>query len=331
MRAGLLAVCISLLFVCQCGYVGPVVPPSPQLPGAVADLSGVEQGDSIRITFSTPPRTTDNLPIKHFSNIDLRVGPVPRPFDLSGWSAAAKQYAIEPPEPNDPDDPRPQAIEKTIPVSEWLNQQVAIAVRTAVKKKDHYSQWSNVVRVDVIPPLQPPAIKLEATAQGVKITWPAEGEGLHFEIYRLRAGDKETTHIGTAEGSDYLDTTAQYDTPYQYSVVAAKGSTQSLPSKSEAITPVDIFPPSIPASITGLATPNSIEVSWQRSPEPDLKGYYVYRSVDGGPFTRQGDLVTLPTYSDHNVEHGKTYRYEVSAVDQKNNESAQSAAAEVSF
>jgi fibronectin type 3 domain-containing protein len=42
-------------------------------------------------------------------------------------------------------------------------------------------------------------------------------------------------------------------------------------------------------------------------------------------------LLTLPTYSDHNVEHGKTYRYQVSAVDQKNNESAKSAVAEVAY
>jgi hypothetical protein len=330
-RAGVLAVCISLALLCNCGYVGPVVPPSPEIPGAVADLTAVQQGDIIRITFSTPPRTTDNLPIKHFSNLDLRLGPLPRPFDLDRWSAGAKEYAIEPPEPNDPDDPRPQAMEKTVPAAEWMNRQVAVAVRTAIKKKGHYSQWSNIVRLDVIPPLQPPNIKLEATAQGVKITWPPEGEGLHYEIYRQRAGDKEPEHIGTAEHDEYVDDTAQYDTAYEYSVVAAKGSTESLPSKREAITPIDIFPPSIPASITGLATPNSIEVSWQRSPEPDLKGYYVYRSVDGGPFTRQGDMLTLPTYSDHNVEHGKTYRYEVSAVDQKNNESGKSAAAEVSF
>jgi fibronectin type 3 domain-containing protein len=72
-------------------------------------------------------------------------------------------------------------------------------------------------------------------------------------------------------------------------------------------------------------------VSWSRSPDSDLKGYYVYRSVDGAPFERQGDLISLPTFSDHNVQHGKMYRYVVSAVDQKGNESGKSSAAEVSF
>jgi hypothetical protein len=42
-------------------------------------------------------------------------------------------------------------------------------------------------------------------------------------------------------------------------------------------------------------------------------------------------MLTVPTFSDHQVEHGKTYRYEISAIDQKNNESAKSAAAQVAF
>lgn len=332
MRAGTVAVVIAAAALSGCGYVGPVVPPSPELPGTVTDLSVVEQGDKLRITFSTPARTTDNLAIKNFSHIDLRVGPTPAPFDLERWAATAKEYSIEPPAPNDPDDPRPQTLEKTIPAAEWTGQRVTVAVRTAIKKNGHYSQWSNIVRLEVVAPLQAPAaLQLETTAQGVKLSWPSSGEGVHYEIYRQRAGDQDAVHIGTAEHNEYVDTTAQYDTPYKYWVVAAKESAESPASVSESITPVDIFPPSIPASITVLATPNSIEVSWQRSPEPDLKGYYMYRSVDGSPFTKQGDLLTLPTYSDHSVEHGKMYRYEVSAVDQKGNESGKSTAAEVSF
>jgi fibronectin type 3 domain-containing protein len=323
---------VGLFFLlCGCGYVGPVVPPSPELPIAVTDLSVVEQGDRIHITFSTPVHTTDNLPIKRFSEVDLRIGPAPVPFDFERWSASAKLLELQPPGPGDPDNPRPQAMEKDIPVSEWAGQRIAVAVRTAIKKRSHYSPWSNVVRVEVTAPLARPVVEAKATAQGVELTWPTEGEGLHYEIYRQGPADKQPAHIGTAERNEYLDTTAQYDTRYQYSVVAAHGPGESLPSKLIEITPVDIFPPSIPAGITALATPDAIEVSWQRSPESDLKGYYLYRSVSGGPFARVGDLLTLPTYGDHNVEHGKTYRYEVSAVDQKNNESDKSAAAEVAF
>ena len=67
----------------------------------------------------------------------------------------------------------------------------------------------------------------------------------------------------------------------------------------------------------------------RRNAEPDLKGYYLYRSVEGGPFQRVGELLETPAASDRGIERGRRYRYAVSAVDQKGNESARSAAVEV--
>lgn len=327
MRAAAVAVAFSLLIFFSCGYRGPIAPPSPELPNAVTDLAVVERGDHLVITFTTPPRTTDSLAIKRFSEIDLRVGAAVNPFDFDRWAATAKQYQLNPPPPNDPDDPRPRPMDDSIPISDWLGQRVAVAVRTAIKKSGHYSQWSNVARMEIVPPLQPPAVKWEATREGYKLTWTEEHPGMHYEVFRQGPNEKTPAQIGTAEKPEYVDTTSQWDTPYIYTVVAQQGSSESLASEPVRAIHADTFAPSVPASITALATPESIEVSWQRSPESDLKGYYVYRSVNGGPFIRQGDLINLPTYSDHNVEHGKTYQYAISAVDQKGNESEKSAPA----
>jgi hypothetical protein len=330
-RAGIAAVSVSLLLSTSCGYVGPVVPPSPQVPASVTNLAVVERGDRILITFTTPPRTTDNLAIKRFSEIELRIGPAITPFDFDRWSARAKQYRLPLPPQNDPDNPQPCPLSDSIPVSDWQDQRVAIAVRTAVRKEGHYSSWSNVVRLTVIPPLPLPAIEAKATAEGIKLTFKDLGNGIQYRIFRQGPNDKAPVEIGTARKPEYVDTASQYDIPYKYSAVAVKGGAESLPSKPFLITAIDVFAPKVPASITALAAANSVEVSWERSPDTDLKGYYVYRSLNGGPFERHGGLVGLPTYSDHNVEHGKTYRYAVSAVDQKNNESAKSAIAEVNY
>lgn len=330
MRTGIAAISVSLLLSISCGYVGPVVPPSPQLPNPVRDLAVIERGDRILISFTTPPRTTDNLAIKRFSEIELRIGPAITPFDFVRWSAAAKQYLLPVPPRNDPDDPKPFPRSDSIPVSDWEGQRLAIAVRTAVKES-HSSSWSNVVRLTVIPPLQPPVIEAKATAGGIKLTFSDGGAGMLYRIFRQGPSDKAPVEIGTARKPEYVDTTSQYDIPYKYSAVAVKGGAESLPSQSILITAIDVFPPKVPASITALAAANSVEVSWERSPDADLKGYYLYRSVNGGPLERLGNLITLPTYSDHNVEHGKAYRYAVSAVDQKNNESAKSAIAEVAY
>ncbi len=321
----------AIVLLSSCGYVGPVLPPSPQLPDAVTNLHAVERGDQIVITFNTPVRTTDSLTIKRFSEIDLRIGAAPTPFDFDTWAASARQYSLTPPPPTEPDNPQAVPMSKSIPAAEWAGKRVAIAVRTAVRKADHYSSWSNRVVLNVITPLEPPVVKTEPTAQGILLTWPEQGSGAQYSIYRQGTGEQQPVLLGTSDHPDYLDKTAQYDTAYQYTVITRKGSAESLASAPALRTMTDIFPPSVPAGITALAGPDSIEVSWQRSPESDLKGYYVYRSVNNGSFERQGGLLSLPTFSDRNVEHGKAYRYEVSAVDQKNNESAKSAAAQVTF
>jgi fibronectin type 3 domain-containing protein len=234
------------------------------------------------------------------------------------------------PPPNDPDDPQPVPISTQIPAATFEGQHVVAAVRTAVKR-DRYSSWSNRVLVDVVPPLEPPIVTAEPTARGIALSWPAQRAGLTYRISRQSAADKQPIAVGTTDQPHFVDTAAQSDIEYRYTVVASQGLAESLPSGVVTTTLIDTFAPSVPAGVTALAGPDSIEVSWQRSPEPDLQGYYVYRSVDGAPFERQGALVPLPAYSDRKLEHGKTYRYEISSVDKKSNESDTSTPAEAAF
>ena len=71
-----------------------------------------------------------------------------------------------------------------------------------------------------------------------------------------------------------------------------------------------------------------MELAWDRDTEPDLKGYRIYRSENGG-FQPLGGIVETPSFSDKSVQSGKKYRYAVSAIDQTGNESAKSEAVEV--
>lgn len=327
----LLLAAFLLCCLWSCGYIGPVVPPSPEIPYPIKDLAVVERGDQLIITFTAPPSTTDAIAIQRFSDIDLRIGPAVIPFDFERWAAAAKQYEIPLPEENDPDAPRPIPIRKTLPASEWQGQKIEVAVRTAVKKGKHYSSWSNRVGLEVIPPLPVPQVKRETMRLGYKLTWAEATEGASYEIQRQGPGEKVPVSIGVAEKPEYVDTTSQWDTPYTYTVIAKKGAAESLPSAATAANAPDTFAPSVPANVVALAGPDSVEITWTRSPEADTKGYYLYRSTQGGAFERQGDLVALPTFSDRRAEHGKTYRYAVSAVDQKGNVSENSTPVEVAF
>jgi hypothetical protein len=325
------ALFLTLVLLTGCGYVGPVVPPSPELPNPVTDLKVVERGEQLMINFSTPVRTTDNLAITRFSAVDLRIGPEVTPFNFESWEASARQYELPLPALDEEAEvQKPIPVSKSIPAGEWAGKRVAIFVRTAVKKTGHYSQWSNRVVLDVVPPLKAPAVTVTAVKQGYMLTWEST-PNVQYRILRQAPGQNAPIEIGTAAASPYVDETSQWDTRYTYTAVGVEGAAESLPSEPVSITHANTFPPSAPESLAALAGPESIEVSWSRNVETDLKGYYVYRSANGAPFERIGDLVTLPTYSDRKVEHGKSYRYTVTAVNQNGIESEKSPAREVVF
>jgi hypothetical protein len=323
-RAYRFTLLLLIVWLEGCGYVGPVLPPSPRTPLAITNLSVIERGDQLIVSCTLPQHTSDDLFISTFSKIDLGAGPDVSPFDFAQWSDQAKHYAVPTPPPIDQTSP-PTAIEYRIPVSAWEGKSVDIFIRTA-DKDSRFSSWSNRVHLDVIPSLASLQVTAKDVRQGVLLSWPEEQPGAHYDVYRKGPNDKAPVKIGTAEHKDYLDTTSLYETPYEYTVIAAKGPAESVASTPVEITTHDTYAPSVPRSITAIAAANSIEVTWERSPESDLKGYYVYRSTDGGPFERIGNLVNVPSYSDHAIQAGKTYRYRVSAIDILNHESDKSPA-----
>ena len=55
----------------------------------------------------------------------------------------------------------------------------------------------------------------------------------------------------------------------------------------------------------------------------------MYRSVESGAPEKIAPLITAPTFSDHQIESGKKYRYTVSAVGVNGRESTPSAPFEI--
>jgi fibronectin type 3 domain-containing protein len=98
-----------------------------------------------------------------------------------------------------------------------------------------------------------------------------------------------------------------------------------------SITPEDIFPPKVPANLQAIVGSGSVELAWDRNTEPDLEGYRIYKAVNGGELQAAGELIATPSFSDKNVQAGKKYRYAVSAVDHKGNESAKSGVVEAAL
>jgi hypothetical protein len=303
-----------------CGYPGPVLPPLLDIPLSVPNFNAVEYGDNIVVQFTLPDMTTEGNPLRNVRLLEVRVGPGPSPFTTERWAETAKSYPVA--------SPAPGAFTKEVPVKEWVNKEVVISVR-AVGPKGKPAQWATVKILQVEPPLSKPsgviALNVE---QGVKLSW--SGNAPKWRIFRAIA-DASPERLGESDHPEYLDETTEYDKRYEYRIQGIHDDAHgSEVSDAVLITPVDKFAPAVPGALTAILGVNTVELAWTRNSEKDFRGYNVYRSADGGPFEKIAELVPAPTYSDSKIEAGKKYRYEVSAVDTKGNESGRSTPADAS-
>lgn len=310
------------IFFSACGYVGDPLPPLANIPSRVTDLAAVQRGGRIIVQFAIPKRTTENFLIKDELTLDLRAGTSPSAtFDANQWAAQAHRI--------------PQsALPYSIPAAEWAGKEIAIAVNV-IGLNGKASGWSNFANVPVVPePPRPDAVRAVATASGVRLQW--DGPPGDFRVFRRTAEETEPARLADIAANTWTDASAAYGKLYRYVVLRIVKLDERREAESELsdeaeITPVDTFAPTVPTDVRAAAGPDSIELSWERSPEPDVAGYRIYRAVASGDWEKLADGGPIPTYSDRKAERGKSYRYAVSAVDQLGNESARSAAVEAAL
>ena len=92
----------------------------------------------------------------------------------------------------------------------------------------------------------------------------------------------------------------------------------------------DIFPPAVPTGLqavfSGVGQAPFVDLVWSPDTEADLAGYNVFRHEEGEP---AGETQLRPgeeprPSATRMCNPGKRYFYSVSAVDERNNESAKS-------
>ena len=300
---------LAAALLSACGYVGPPLPPTLDIPVTITDFRAWEYGNNIEFEFTLPSKTTENLDLTGFRSIELRARE-----DPSQGTIVPLQLA------------KPGPFTGQVPAQPWIGKTIVLQVR-ATGPKGKASEWSNPASLAVIPPLATPSVpKALNVSQGVELTWT--GVGPHYRIFRAEANG-QPQRIADSDTTRYLDETTAYGTRYRYQIQSVAGENQwSVLSDAVEITPADTFAPAVPEGLGAVPTPQSIELAWTRNTETDLGGYNIYRSVDNSPFDKYASLVDVPTFSDSKIEAGKRYRYEISAVDLTGNESARTAPVE---
>jgi fibronectin type 3 domain-containing protein len=203
---------------------------------------------------------------------------------------------------------------------------------TAVDETSHESSFSN--EDSAIPFNAAPAAPVNLSGAGeyeaVILDWAdnIETDLAGYSIYR-----------GLANGGPYAKITSSLITTstftnigltngvtYYYVVTATDNlSLESVYSIQTSATPGDA-PPAPPLNLTATGGERQVTLDWTSSPEGDLAGYTVYRSVTtGSNFTQiNWGPVTNSFYIDYAVTGNVTYYYVVTAADLGGNESTYS-------
>lgn len=172
---------------------------------------------------------------------------------------------------------------------------------------------------------------------------PAADEKTSATQTTARKNVKTGTKISEADFMDcqqsqFVDQTFEWEKHYDYFATVATVVSRAAKPEAEVEgddTPIvevfthDTFPPATPTGVqavfSGVGQTPFIDVVWSPDTEADLAGYNVFRHEEGVPAVKlNSDPVKTPAYRDTNVQPGKKYFYSVSAVDERNNESARS-------
>ena len=315
-----------MLLQLGCGYIGGPLPPLANIPSAVKDLAAVQRGGTIIVQFSVPLRTTEDMPIREPLKLDVRIGPRPVPFSPAQWESTAKR---------EPERTESKGIARyDIPVGPWTGKQVAIGARV-IGENGKASDWSNFAVVDAVPPPDVPKdLRAEPTTAGMRLTWNAKGE--HFRVLRKGPGETQYSIVATdVRQNEWTDLRTTVGAQYSYIVQTYVPQTENREAQSDLSGEFPVTaqapPPSTPAGLLAVPGPNSIELSWDGNSDGVTTGYRIYRAAADGAFERLAEAGVIPTYSDRAVEHGKTYRYTVSALDKDGRESGRSTAVAVPY
>lgn len=148
---------------------------------------------------------------------------------------------------------------------------------------------------------------------GIKITWlDTNIAAKSFYVYRKASGETKWKKVGSSKTTSFTDKTVSNGVTYTYTVRTATATNLSS-YDTKGVSTLYINTPSL--SKISIAKNGDITINWKSV--KGVKGYYVYRSVDGSKWAKIAtikDPKTL-TYKDTSAKKsGVTYTYTVRAV-----------------
>lgn len=343
-RIWLTVIACNILLFAACGKVGDPLPPIPKAPLIVSNLTATQQGTSIILNFPVAKATlTDKL-----KRVDVYrlIEPISNPQGITEEDFTTRAALVtslsESQLPGNKTD-----VTYVDPIDfKVANDQTRYryAVRL-INRDDRPADLSNYATLTPLSTVAEPPLGLQSTVTQtqVEITWQPPAANLNgsqpanifgYNLYRREGQQTVKINKEPLKEPRYVEKQFQFGTKYEYIARALSlprsgaplteiiESNESLPL---AITPLDTFPPTAPNSITIASRGGIVSLFWPANPEPDVIGYNIYRSEDSQKWTKiTSRPITTITFSDKQVQAGKRYYYQITAIDNAANESPKS-------
>jgi hypothetical protein len=332
--SALLLLCLSV-FHLRCGSVGEPQSPLLNIPQPAADLQAAQGAEGIVLEWTWPRVTTEGMPLTNVTGFDVYAmalaadSPAPEQslFQREGRLVASLSGVdLASHGPGD-------RLRLTLDPRSWVGRRIAFAVRGETRRRQ--SDLSNIALVEVTtPPGRPTLGDLRVDAEAIELKWSASQGADRYAVER-RAAEGDFTEIGVTDGLNFRDAGYRFGVAYSYRVQGiietSTGAVRGEFSEPVTITPVDTFPPARPLGLRAVVTESAVQLSWEGGQESDLAGYRIRRRLGTETVVLNAGPSPAAAYSDHNVQRGARYVYEVVAVDQEGNESPPSEPVEVAI
>ena len=330
-----------------CGKRTPPLPPLERVPQRTDELTGEQRGNLIVLTWPAPRRNAGESSVQSIRRIDVyRVAEKPNaPLPMTEEEFAARATLV-----GSVTYDEVRRAGETLTYADPLElagqpARLRYAIRY-VNSAGQHAAFSNFFLFEPAATIaEPPTnVQKQESETAITLTWEppkANIDGstpvnlLGYNVYRTAASQpqsgKSPLNKNPLTSIQYQDRSFKFGEKYTYVVRSVSLGTlarpvESLDSNSVTAEPKDIYPPSAPSLSPPGVAPGRIALFWPANPEPDIAGYLLYRSTDPkGPWTKlTPTLYTKTTFTDENVESGKTYYYYLKAVDTSDNVSPQS-------
>ena len=359
LRAAAVVAFAAVLVEGGCGKKGVPQPPLQVRPAPVASLKARQRGEKVVVTLQEPRKRTDGTSFEEQVVLRLtmlttdeaivparrgrrgRQAPSAQPAGAVSWVVPREEWAayrvekrLEIPLSISSLDLKPSSGSTSL-----AGRRVSFLaeVQEGKRKKSPLVPPVSLALCDA--PAPPSRAEARIASSGIAIGWSGGSGGGVVHLYRAQGNapfpDLPYRTLPSSTRS-YLDAEAAPGTEYRYLLRFGAGEDplrcESASSEEVSVTYVDLFPPAPPTGLAAAAEETLIRLFWTPGMEPDLAGYFVYRS-DGPdqPFRRLTLApISTTTYADTDVRSGVRYRYVVSAIDaaQPPNESNWSTPAE---